>query len=67
VKFKDEAFDHFKIYKAEAENQLDRKIKRLRTDRGGEYFPMMLIILMWSLVLSLIRHLTTHLNQMGWH
>uniref|UniRef100_I1R0C7 Integrase catalytic domain-containing protein n=1 Tax=Oryza glaberrima TaxID=4538 RepID=I1R0C7_ORYGL len=27
-----------KIYKAEVENQLDRKIKRLRSDRGGEFF-----------------------------
>src|SRR5207237_10595409 len=31
--------DYFKIYKAEDENQLERKIKRLRSDRGGEYFP----------------------------
>ena len=35
---KDEAIDYFKIYKAEVENQLERKIKRLRSDRGGEYF-----------------------------
>lgn len=35
---KDEALDYFKIYKAEFENQLERKIKRLRSDRGGEYF-----------------------------
>ena len=35
---KDEALTFFKNYKAEAENQLDRKIKRLRFDRGGEYF-----------------------------
>ena len=32
-----EALDYFKIYKAEVENQLERKIKRLRSDRGGEY------------------------------
>jgi hypothetical protein len=38
LKTKDEALSFFKIYKAEAENQLDRKIKRLRSDRGGEYF-----------------------------
>ena len=43
LKTKDEAFSFFKVYKAEAENQLDRKIKRLRSDRGGEYFPMSLI------------------------
>jgi transposase InsO family protein len=35
---KDEALDFFKIYKAEVENQLERKIKRLRSDHGGEYF-----------------------------
>jgi transposase InsO family protein len=29
---------YFKTYKARAENQLERKIKRLRSDRGGEYF-----------------------------
>jgi transposase InsO family protein len=33
-----EALNFFKIYKAEAENRLDRKIKRLMSDRGGEYF-----------------------------
>jgi transposase InsO family protein len=38
LKSKDEALNFFKIYKAEAENQLDRKIKRLKSDRGGEYF-----------------------------
>ena len=38
LKSKDEALNYFKIYKAEAENQLDSKIKRLRSDRGGEYF-----------------------------
>jgi transposase InsO family protein len=29
---------YFKTYKVEVENQLKRKIKRLRSDRGGEYF-----------------------------
>ena len=38
LKSKDEALNFFKIYKVEVENQLDRKIKRLRSDRGGEYF-----------------------------
>ena len=38
LKSKDEALSYFKIFKAEAENQLDRNIKRLRSDRGGEYF-----------------------------
>jgi transposase InsO family protein len=38
LKSKDEALRYFKIYKAEVENQLERKIKRVRSDRGGEYF-----------------------------
>ena len=38
LKSKDEALHYFKIYKAEVENQLEKNIKRLRTDRGGEYF-----------------------------
>nr|CAH65753.1 OSIGBa0123D13.2 [Oryza sativa] len=38
VEKKDEALNYFKIYKAKIENQLDRKIKRLRSDRGGEFF-----------------------------
>ena len=37
---KDEAFDMFLSYKAEVDNQLDRKIKRIRSDRGGEYIPL---------------------------
>ena len=37
---KDEAFDMFLSYKTEVENQLDRKIKRIRSDRGGEYIPL---------------------------
>jgi transposase InsO family protein len=39
LRTKDEALDYFKIYKAEVENQLERKIKRLRSDHGREYFP----------------------------
>ena len=35
---KDEAFECFKRYKAEVENQKGRKIKCIRSDRGGEYF-----------------------------
>ena len=36
---KDESFDMFKHYKTKVENQNDRKIKILRSDKGGEYFP----------------------------
>jgi transposase InsO family protein len=38
LKSKDEALHYFKIYKAEVENQLEREIKRVRSDHGGEYF-----------------------------
>ena len=31
--------DYFKIYKSEVENQLQRKIKHVSSDRGDEYFP----------------------------
>jgi transposase InsO family protein len=38
LKSKDEALHYFKIYKVEAENQHERKIKHVRTCRGEEYF-----------------------------
>ncbi|KAL0413818.1 UNVERIFIED_CONTAM: Retrovirus-related Pol polyprotein from transposon TNT 1-94 [Sesamum radiatum] len=37
LRTKDEAAEMFLRYKTEVENQLDKKIKRLRSDRGGEY------------------------------
>ena len=37
IKHKDEAFDVFLKYKAEVENQLNKKIKRIRSNKGGEY------------------------------
>jgi transposase InsO family protein len=38
LKTKDEALHYFKIYKVEVENQLERKVKQLRSNHGGEYF-----------------------------
>jgi transposase InsO family protein len=38
LKTKDKTLDYFKVYKAEVKNQLERKIKYLRSDHGGEYF-----------------------------
>ncbi|KAL0427630.1 UNVERIFIED_CONTAM: hypothetical protein Slati_2937800 [Sesamum latifolium] len=35
--YKYEAFGRFKEYRLEVENQTNRKIKALRSDRGGEY------------------------------
>ncbi|KAD4179829.1 hypothetical protein E3N88_28420 [Mikania micrantha] len=37
IESKDEAIDKFVLYKTEVENQLNKKIKVLRSDRGGEY------------------------------
>jgi len=37
LKSYDEVLHWLKVYKVEAENQLDKKIKILRSDRGGEY------------------------------
>jgi transposase InsO family protein len=38
LKMKDKALNCFKTYKAEVENQLEQKIKRFKSDRGGKYF-----------------------------
>ncbi|KAL0286066.1 UNVERIFIED_CONTAM: Transposon Ty2-B Gag-Pol polyprotein [Sesamum radiatum] len=37
MRYKSEAFGRFKEYRLEVENQTNRKIKVLRSDRGGEY------------------------------
>jgi hypothetical protein len=37
LKTKDEALNCFKTYKAEVENQLEKKIKHVSSDRDGEY------------------------------
>jgi transposase InsO family protein len=37
MRHKSESFDKFKELKTEVENQLGKKIKVFRTDRGGEY------------------------------
>ncbi|XP_022008232.1 uncharacterized protein LOC110907579 [Helianthus annuus] len=38
IKEKSESLEMFKTFKAEVENQLSRKIKVVRSDRGGEYY-----------------------------
>ncbi|GJX83723.1 retrotransposon protein, putative, ty1-copia subclass [Tanacetum coccineum] len=37
LKHKHEVFERFKVFKNEVENQLEKTIKALRSDRGGEY------------------------------
>ncbi|KAJ9552657.1 hypothetical protein OSB04_016702 [Centaurea solstitialis] len=40
IRHKSETFEKFKEFQSEVHNQLDRKIKFLRTDRGGEYLSL---------------------------
>jgi hypothetical protein len=40
MKHKSETFEKFKEFHNEVENQLDRKIKHLHSDRGGEYLSL---------------------------
>ena len=37
MKYKSETFQKFKEFQSEVENQCGKKIKALRSDRGGEY------------------------------
>ena len=37
MKHKSESFEKFKEFKEEVQNQLRKRIKKLRSDRGGEY------------------------------
>nr|GEY43719.1 retrotransposon protein, putative, Ty1-copia subclass [Tanacetum cinerariifolium] len=37
LKYKHEVFETFKVFQKEVENQLEKIIKSLRSDRGGEY------------------------------
>jgi len=65
LKTKDEALHYFKIYKAEVENQLERKIKRLWSDRGGEYFSKEFNLFVRNMELFMRGHRHTHHNPMG--
>ncbi|KAJ9544308.1 hypothetical protein OSB04_024015 [Centaurea solstitialis] len=40
IRHKSEAFEKFKEFQSEVQNQLDRKIKFLRSDRGREYLSL---------------------------
>ncbi|KAJ9544136.1 hypothetical protein OSB04_023843 [Centaurea solstitialis] len=40
IRHKSETFEKFKEFWSEVQNQLDRKIKFLRSDRGGEYLSL---------------------------
>ena len=38
IRDKSESLDTFKIFKAEVENQLNKRIKHVWSDRGGEWY-----------------------------
>ena len=40
IKKKSQSLDMFKAFKAEVENQLNKRIKAIRFDRGGEYYDI---------------------------
>ena len=50
LKSKDDALNFFKIYKAEVENQLDRKIKSLGPTVVESIFPMILMLFVRNMV-----------------
>ena len=61
LKTKDEALHYFKVYKAEVENQLEKKIKRLRSDRRGNISQMNFLSFAWCMELFMRgRHHTHH-------
>jgi transposase InsO family protein len=65
LKTKDEALHYFKAYKAEVENQLERKIKWLRSDQGRDYFSSDFLNYAWNMKLFTRGHRHTHYNLMG--
>ena len=40
MKYKSEAFEKFKEFKNEVQNQLGKSIKAIRSDRGGKYLDL---------------------------
>jgi sensor histidine kinase YesM len=65
LKSKYEALHYFKTYKAKVENQLERKIKRLRLIVVENIFQVIFLIFLWNTVLFMRGHRHTHHNPMG--
>jgi hypothetical protein len=65
LKTKDEALHYFKVYKTKVENQLEKKIKRLRSDRGGDIFQMNFLSFARCMELFMRGHHHTHYSPMG--
>ena len=64
MKTKDEVLNKFKIYKVEAENQTQSKIKILRSNRGGSTPRIMSLCSAKSMALYMRSLLHIHLNQL---
>ena len=58
LKSKDEEIKKFVFYKNKVENQVNKKIKMLRSDRGGEYESPFVDVC--------APHRIIHLNPMEW-
>lgn len=50
LRHKDEAFDMFLSYKVDVENQLNKKIERVRSDRCGEFMSLHQFLFMSTLL-----------------
>ncbi|CAL9098223.1 unnamed protein product [Musa textilis] len=50
MKYKSEAFEKFREYKNEVENQTGKSIKTLRSDQGGEYRVHLVPQRLWDLI-----------------
>ncbi|KAJ0462893.1 putative RNA-directed DNA polymerase [Helianthus annuus] len=65
LKSKDEAIEKFILYKNEVENQLNKKIKAMRSDRGGEYVAPFADLCEKVALYTSVHLLILH-NQMAW-
>ena len=66
LKSKDKVIVKFAHYKNKVENQLNKKIKVLRSDRGGEYeSPFVDVCAQHGISYTKPQHLI-HLNPMEW-
>lgn len=64
LRYKGDAFNTFKLYKEEVENQLNKSINVLRSDKGGEYFLQNLIHFVKNMILYTNALHLAHRNKM---
>ena len=65
LKSKDETIEKFVLYKNEVENQFNKKIKVLSSDRGGEYESSFVDFMLNMRLYMKSQHLI-FLNPMEW-